>query len=161
MKSLFFALIVSATLFAQDHGTNHGDDHSSGLINEMELGLELGDGVVEVAHLKTLKNTDTSILLLPGSIYLAGHTGHFDTMGYDRFSSFLLNVLNHHSNNIHGVQEYQVINSYGSWSGGVSLGNKSQKWCLKDRRYFTPNSTRETWGYTDINNKSCKYICVQ
>lgn len=54
MKSIIFALMVSVTLFAQDHGASHGDEHSSGLINEMELGLELGDGVVEVAHLKTL-----------------------------------------------------------------------------------------------------------
>lgn len=59
------------------------------------------------------------------------------------------------------VDEYHVINSYGSWSGGVSLGNEAQKWCITGNRYFTPNSTRSTWGYRDVNKKNCQYICVQ
>lgn len=105
MKIIFLMLTFTFALYAQNHGNDHGgSDNSGNFINEMEVGLELGDGVVEVGHVNILKNTDTSILLLPGSIYLAGHTGHIDTMGYDRFSSFLLNVLNHHASNIHGVQ---------------------------------------------------------
>lgn len=117
MKKLIIALILVSTLFAQDHGHSqgHGTDaeNKSNFINEMEVGLELGDGVVEVAHLKAIKNTDTSILLLPGSIYLAGHTGHMDTMGYDRFSAFLLNVMNHHASNIKGVELETGIKLFG------------------------------------------------
>lgn len=109
MKLILLALMLTSLLFAQDHHSSSNDhsadsEHKSNFINEMEVGLDTGDGVVEIAHLKTLKNIDTSILLLPGSIYLAGHTGHMDTMGYDRFTSFLLNVMNHHATNLRGVQ---------------------------------------------------------
>ena len=99
---VFLSLTISTAMAQENSHTT--DSHDSNFINEMELGLDSGDGVVELAHFKTTKNTDSTLLLLPGSIYLAGHTGHFETMGYDRFSTFLLNVLNHHANNIRGVE---------------------------------------------------------
>lgn len=58
-------------------------------------------------------------------------------------------------------REYHIINSYGSWSGGVSLGNQSNKWALNEDSYFIPESNRTVWTTRSVNDKSCYYICVK
>lgn len=112
---LLFLITLSLGVFAQNHHDDHapGDGDHGNLINEMEIGFETGDGIVELAHLQTLRNTNSSIFLLPGSVYLAGHTGHFNTMGYDRFTTFLLNVMNHHASSMKGVQLESGVKLFG------------------------------------------------
>jgi len=110
MKVLFILCLFSLLSIAQDttDHTDHSNEGShgseSGFINEMEVGIDTQEGIVEIAHISTMNNVDSSVFLLPGTIYLAGHTGHFDTMGYDRFNLFLLNIINHHSKKYGALQ---------------------------------------------------------
>tara|TARA_B100001971_G_scaffold37960_1_gene33002 strand:- start:45856 stop:46794 length:939 start_codon:yes stop_codon:yes gene_type:complete len=59
------------------------------------------------------------------------------------------------------VREYHIINSYGSWSGGVSLGNQANKWALSADDLFIPESNRTVWSTSSVNDRSCYYICVK
>jgi hypothetical protein len=94
MTLLLFLLFSDIGLsLAQDGdpSQNHGET-----ILEQEIGYENNEGIFEVAHIET-GHTESSLFILPGSIYLASHLGEFDGMSYDRFSSYLLNIMNHHA----------------------------------------------------------------
>lgn len=57
------------------------------------------------------------------------------------------------------AQEYKFINSYGSWSGGVTLGRNV--WALKYPKVFIPYfRTLPVREYNQTNQKEIYYICV-
>ena len=56
-------------------------------------------------------------------------------------------------------KEYKLLNSYGSWSGGVSLGKED--WVLSSNQILNINSYYHVRGYQNGVNGKYLYICVR
>lgn len=57
-------------------------------------------------------------------------------------------------------QEYKFIDSYGSWSGGISLGDKT--WAMNwPNVYHAPFKRYPVRPYSQVNAKEYYYICVK
>lgn len=57
-------------------------------------------------------------------------------------------------------KEYKVINSYGSWSGGITLGRKI--WAMKFPNVFVPYFQRApVRSYSQVNDKKYYYTCIK
>ena len=58
------------------------------------------------------------------------------------------------------AKEYKFINSYGSWSGGITLGRKI--WALKFPNVFVPYFERSPQrNYNVVNEREYFYTCVK
>jgi len=58
--------------------------------------------------------------------------------------------------------EYEIIDSYGSWSGGVSITESRKVWAMANNKVFAPqlrsSPVRNPW---EVNEKFFKYICIR
>lgn len=57
--------------------------------------------------------------------------------------------------------ELEIINSYGSWNGGISLGNKA--WAVRGGKVFradlrNPSPVRNRW---EVNDREFYYTCIK
>ena len=58
------------------------------------------------------------------------------------------------------AQEYKVINSYGSWSGGITLGRKI--WAMNFPNIFVPYFERSpVRTYSQVNDRNYYYTCIK
>jgi hypothetical protein len=57
-------------------------------------------------------------------------------------------------------QEYKMINSYGSWSGGITLGRKI--WAMNFPNVFVPYFERSpVRTYSQVNDRNYYYTCIK
>jgi hypothetical protein len=59
--------------------------------------------------------------------------------------------------------EYEIIDSYGSWSGGISISDSHRAWAMSDNRVFHPDLRNPTpvRSVSQVNDRVFKYICIK
>lgn len=88
---------------------------------------------------------------------LGGLNGDIDKTFYLKEAQGLCEIL---GGRLPTSKEYKIINSYGSWSGGITLGRKI--WALRYPDVFVPYFTRAPQrSYHQVNEREYYYTCVK
>lgn len=88
---------------------------------------------------------------------IGGLNGHIDSVQYLEEAENICKTL---GARLPTGQEYKFINSYGSWSGGITLGRKV--WALDYPNVFIPYFERmPVRNFTQVNERTYYYTCIK